>query len=162
MKSPSEFAQPPRVAVWFLNLFALEEEGESILGDLLEEFSLLVSKSGIASARRWYWRQTVKTLPQLAGVGTEEGLGKARLQHREEDDDDHQQRRHLVPPAVIAGGSGVLVVGEVLAPAGVEVMDEGEADHEAELHLPPAGMPPVALPGEQPGRRSRRPTSPGS
>ncbi len=69
MKSPSEFAQPPRVAVWLLNLFALEEEGESILGDLLEEFSLLASKSGIAFARRWYWRQTVKTLPQLAGVG---------------------------------------------------------------------------------------------
>jgi hypothetical protein len=69
MKSSSEFAQPPRVAVWLLNLFALKEEGESILGDLLEEFSLLASKSGIAFARRWYWRQTVKTLPQLAGVG---------------------------------------------------------------------------------------------
>ena len=69
MKSPSEFTAPPCVAVWLLNLFALEEEGESILGDLLEEFSLLVSKSGIAFARRWYWRQTIKTLPRLAGVG---------------------------------------------------------------------------------------------
>jgi hypothetical protein len=69
MTSQPHFVQPPRVAVWLLNLFALGEEAESIQGDLLEEFSLLASKSGVASARRWYWRQTMKTVPQLAGVG---------------------------------------------------------------------------------------------
>jgi hypothetical protein len=39
-------------------------------------------------------------------------------------------------------------------------MDQGEADHETDLHLPPAGVPPVALPGEQqaedPGGDRRR------
>jgi hypothetical protein len=44
-------------------------EAESIQDDLIEEFSLLASKSGVASARRWYWRQTMKTVPPLAGVG---------------------------------------------------------------------------------------------
>ncbi len=69
MTSQAHFVQPPPVAVWLISLFALGEEGESILGDLLEEFSLLVSKSGMPSARKWYWRQTMKTVPQLAGVG---------------------------------------------------------------------------------------------
>jgi hypothetical protein len=69
MTSKPYLIQPPRIAVWLLNLFALTEGAESILGDLLEEFSLLVSKSGASSARRWYWRQTIKTVPQLAGVG---------------------------------------------------------------------------------------------
>jgi hypothetical protein len=69
MTSPPHLVQPPRIAVWLLNLFALGEEAESILGDLLEEFSLLAPQSGVASARRWYWRQTIKTVPRLARVG---------------------------------------------------------------------------------------------
>jgi hypothetical protein len=69
MTAQQHFLQPPRTAVWLLSLFILAEQAESIQGDLLEEFSLLVSKSGVASARRWYWRQTMKTVPQLAGVG---------------------------------------------------------------------------------------------
>jgi hypothetical protein len=69
MTSQSHFVQPPRLAVWFLTLFALDDEAESILGDLLEEFSALASKSGVGFARRWYWRQTWKTVVQLAGHG---------------------------------------------------------------------------------------------
>jgi hypothetical protein len=69
MTAQQHFLQPPRTAVWLLSLFTLVEGAESIQGDLLEEFSLLVSKSGVVSARRWYWRQTMKTVPQLAGVG---------------------------------------------------------------------------------------------
>lgn len=69
MTSQSQFVQPPRFAVWLLTLFALDEEAESILGDLMEEFSLLASKSGVPFARRWYWRQTLKTVYQLADQG---------------------------------------------------------------------------------------------
>jgi hypothetical protein len=61
--------QPPTIAFWLISLFALAEEGESILGDLLEEFSLLASTSGVPWARNWYWRQTVKSIPRLAGLG---------------------------------------------------------------------------------------------
>jgi hypothetical protein len=69
MRSQPVFAQPPRIAVWLISIFALTEEAESILGDLLEEFSLLASTSGVSSARKWYWRQTIKTVPRLAGSG---------------------------------------------------------------------------------------------
>ena len=67
MTSQPYSVQPPPIAVWLIRLFALAEEAESILGDLLEEFSLLASKSGVSTARNWYWRQAIKTVPRLAG-----------------------------------------------------------------------------------------------
>lgn len=69
MTSQSHFVQPPRVAVWLISLFAFAETGEAIMGDLHEEFSLLVPQAGTSSARSWYWRQTIKTIPRLAGLG---------------------------------------------------------------------------------------------
>ena len=69
MTSQSHFVQPPRLAVWLLTLFALDDEAESILGDLLEEFTLLASSSGVSFARRWYWRQTLKTVYEVADHG---------------------------------------------------------------------------------------------
>jgi len=57
------------IAGWLISLFTPPEEAESILGDLLEEFSHLASKSGVAFARCWYWRQTVRTIAHLAGAG---------------------------------------------------------------------------------------------
>ena len=69
MTSQPNLAQPPRMAVWLISLFSLTNEAESIQGDLLEEFSALASKSGEPSAQRWYWRQTIKTVPRLAGFG---------------------------------------------------------------------------------------------
>jgi Fe2+ transport system protein B len=69
MTSHPCFVQPPRIAVWLVNLFTPTEEEESILGDLHEEFSHLASKSGDAVARSWYWRQSVKTITHLAGMG---------------------------------------------------------------------------------------------
>jgi hypothetical protein len=65
----ASFVHPPRIATWLLNLFAPSEQAESITGDLHEEFSDLASKSGVAFARSWYWRQTVKTIAQLVGAG---------------------------------------------------------------------------------------------
>jgi len=61
--------QPPRVAVWLLDLFTPYEQTESISGDLLEEFSDVASKSGVAYARRWYWRQSVRTVFHLVRSG---------------------------------------------------------------------------------------------
>jgi len=68
MTSQPDLVRPPRLATWLVNLFASTEE-ESILGDLLEEYSDLASKSGVAFARRWYWRQTMKTIAHLADNG---------------------------------------------------------------------------------------------
>jgi hypothetical protein len=68
MTSQADFVRPPRIAIWLVKLFASAEE-ESILGDLLEEYSNLALKSGVAFARRWYWRQAVKTIAYLGGTG---------------------------------------------------------------------------------------------
>lgn len=69
MVTKSSLVQPPRLAVWLVNLFTPYEQSESILGDLLEEFSDLAVKSGMAFARRWYWRQSVRTVAHLIGSG---------------------------------------------------------------------------------------------
>src|SRR5579863_8313070 len=65
--SQAPFIQPPRTAGWFVDLFIPNEQAESIPGELLEECSDLASKSGFASARRWYCRQSAKTIdPSLS------------------------------------------------------------------------------------------------
>ena len=55
-------SQPPRIAVWLLLLFTPAEQTESMVGDLLEEFSSIGRTSGVGFARRWYWRQTLNTV----------------------------------------------------------------------------------------------------
>ena len=69
MTSLVQLIQPPRIAAWLINLFTPVKEAESILGDLLEEYSYLASKSGVSFARSWYWRQTVKSIAHLFGTG---------------------------------------------------------------------------------------------
>lgn len=64
----SSNVRPPVVAVWLLKLFTLDRQTDSIGGDLLEEFSGLVSKSGVVSARRWYWLQSIRTSFHLIGA----------------------------------------------------------------------------------------------
>jgi hypothetical protein len=63
------FVRPPLIAAWLVELVTPYKQAESIQGDLLEEFSGLASKSGLASARRWYWRQSVKTIAHLVCAG---------------------------------------------------------------------------------------------
>jgi hypothetical protein len=60
--------RPPRLAAWLVELFASAQRAESILGDLSEEFSDITSKSGVVSGRRWYWRQSLKTILHLTGA----------------------------------------------------------------------------------------------
>jgi hypothetical protein len=55
------------IALWLVGLFTANDRAESLQGDLLEEFSDLAAKSGIPSARRWYWRQSLKTAVVLFG-----------------------------------------------------------------------------------------------
>jgi hypothetical protein len=62
----SRFVQPPLIALWLLKLFTHAEQAETIEGDLLVELSFIASHSGNRVARKWYWRQMVKTIPHLA------------------------------------------------------------------------------------------------
>ena len=61
--------QQPPIAVWLVDQFTPYNQAEAIPGDLLEEFSDIASRQGIASARRWYWRQSVKTIAHLIADG---------------------------------------------------------------------------------------------
>ena len=61
--------RPPFLATWLIGLFDSDWQAETISGDLLEEFSGLAAKSGVAYARRWYWRQSMKTVVYLMGAG---------------------------------------------------------------------------------------------
>lgn len=67
MRHATPSPRPPRLATWLVSLLVSSEQAESILGDLAEEFSDIASKLGVASARRWYWRQSLKTIAHLAG-----------------------------------------------------------------------------------------------
>jgi len=58
---------PPRIATWLFTLFTPAEVTESIIGDLLEEFSALVIKSGLALDRGWYWPQPLRTIAHAGG-----------------------------------------------------------------------------------------------
>jgi hypothetical protein len=65
MTSPSFSIQPPRLAVWLVNLFTVPDNAEAIMGDLLEEFSQIAHQAGVVFAQRWYWRQSLKTIVHL-------------------------------------------------------------------------------------------------
>jgi hypothetical protein len=57
--------KPPRAAVWLVELFAPIESAEGVLGDLEEEFVGQLTRSGHRAARRWYWRQALRTAVHL-------------------------------------------------------------------------------------------------
>ena len=65
MTSPSFSVEPPSLAVWLVDLFTVPDNAEAIMGDLLEEFSQVAHKAGVVFARRWYWRQALKTIVHL-------------------------------------------------------------------------------------------------
>lgn len=70
--SQAHFARPPRVIPWFVDLFISNAQAEAIRGELVEKFSDLASKSGVACAHRWYWKQSAKTIMGFIGTGVRE------------------------------------------------------------------------------------------
>jgi hypothetical protein len=53
---------PPRLALWMLRVRLSAEDREFAIGDLEEEFLDRVERDGRARARRWYWRQALRSL----------------------------------------------------------------------------------------------------
>ena len=53
---------PPRLALWILRSRLPAEDREFAIGDLEEEFLDRVERDGPARARRWYWRQALRSL----------------------------------------------------------------------------------------------------
>jgi hypothetical protein len=68
--------RPPSLAIWLTTLFTPSTQADAVLGDLSEEFSQIASTAGRALARRWYWRQSVKTIAHFyaAGLRVKPGL----------------------------------------------------------------------------------------
>ena len=52
---------PPRVALWLLRQRLDPESREFVLGDLDEEFADRAASDGLPAARRWFWRQAVRS-----------------------------------------------------------------------------------------------------
>ena len=70
-------SKPPRAAVWLVELFAPIESAEGVLGDLEEEFAGRLTRSGDRPARRWYWRQALRTTVHLVlGAGARRSRGR--------------------------------------------------------------------------------------
>lgn len=63
-----ELDQPPRLGAWLVGLFAQGEEREQMVGDLLEEYHERSARLGRVAARRWYWRQILRSMPHLVGA----------------------------------------------------------------------------------------------
>jgi putative ABC transport system permease protein len=52
---------PPRFATWLAGFRLHPEEREFALGDLAEEFLDRTAADGLTAARRWYWRQAIRS-----------------------------------------------------------------------------------------------------
>ncbi|HVE77551.1 MAG TPA: permease prefix domain 2-containing transporter [Gemmatimonadaceae bacterium] len=60
---------PPPIAELVLTGFVADRDTrDAVLGDLAEEHAVRCAESGAAAAARWYWRQTIASLPPLAGA----------------------------------------------------------------------------------------------
>src|SRR5947199_2418072 len=53
---------PPHLALSLLKVLMSTDQYDTAVGDLLEEFSDRARVSELMTARRWFWRQTWKTI----------------------------------------------------------------------------------------------------
>jgi len=57
--------RPPHLAAWLARLCLHEVDGDVVLGDLEETYVALHRRYGPAAARRWYWSQVLRSVPQF-------------------------------------------------------------------------------------------------
>jgi putative ABC transport system permease protein len=69
---------PPGLAAWLVGLCAPSDDRADVLHDLAEGFCERAAAAGLASARRWYWRQTFRSIGPLVG----RRLTRRRLERR--------------------------------------------------------------------------------
>ena len=74
--------QPPKLAQWLVRVTTGRLDRDYVLGDLAEEYYCnAISKMGLRRARRWYWRQVLRSIvPGVFGHRNEWfGSGRERL-----------------------------------------------------------------------------------
>ena len=57
--------RPPHPAVWLACLCLPQADADAMLGDLEETYRALDRRYGQRAARRWYWRQVLRSIPHL-------------------------------------------------------------------------------------------------
>lgn len=57
--------KPPKAAFWVIKKFSKRYHRSNALGDLEEMYQYYFNKSGAGFAKRWYWRQALKSIPFL-------------------------------------------------------------------------------------------------
>ena len=55
----------PYIAKWILSLTNRNQSRENVLGDFAEYFEQIEISAGIASAKMWYWKQALKSVPEF-------------------------------------------------------------------------------------------------
>ena len=58
----------PRVPLALLRWLLPRPERDEVIADLSAEYEELVAVRGHAAARRWLWRQTLRSAPALVGL----------------------------------------------------------------------------------------------
>lgn len=60
---------PPKLPALILKGLSHQYHRANAVGDLEELYAQIFNQSGIKKARRWYWRQAVKSIPHLINTG---------------------------------------------------------------------------------------------
>lgn len=61
----NKFNIPPKLAVWLINKFSLSRHQNDVMGDLEEVYYQLLETEGVGKAKRWFWKQAVKSIPHF-------------------------------------------------------------------------------------------------
>src|SRR5215510_7277610 len=67
------FEAPPRIAAMLLDLFLPEPQRETLQGDLVEEYNLIITNLGRGQARRWYRRQVTRSVAPILRANLRRG-----------------------------------------------------------------------------------------
>ena len=62
---PAGLLGPWRVAWWIIKPIVPEDYREVFIGDLLEEYEIILEEKGLAEARRWFRGQVLLSIPPL-------------------------------------------------------------------------------------------------
>ena len=67
MRSPGYLSLPPLPAA-LLRVLLPRAERDEVLGDMSAEYAEQAAAAGERAARRWLWRQTLRSAPALIGL----------------------------------------------------------------------------------------------
>ncbi len=64
-KKPNQIFTPPKIPFWIVKGLSQQYHRSSALGDLNELYAYHCAEWGVRRANRWYWRQSLRSIPPL-------------------------------------------------------------------------------------------------